>query len=435
MEYFGIRGTPVDWNIGSHPKGEKYRLTLFEQGFSRKSTGTVKYGHVSIDANLPKFSGMEVVVDGLNTAGLSLSTNVWRGLKVANSTAARKRPDAISFAFLPKWILSSFAKTSEVAEALKNVTVTNDDITSHLPGIHWAVADKDGHSIVIEYNDWTGKPQIYDNQVRVLTNDPPYPWQVKNLDQFSYLSPEQDSERNRQIKYPSGLGPISSPFDEVPESVGVGYNLKALPGDSTAASRFARIFYLKEYAVLNAPPKDITCALTLGQALANSMTIPRGTEGGKFPIEFTQWVVLKVPHMGANGTYMVRSYVDMQWRSFDLSEADLKDGAPSLRTSVETGHLNVADGLGTLKSYHMEEDEAQGRRLGHSLCTIGAGIDRLDDFSCNVYDIFHDGYTVSRQTMLALAASVGCCTIGACVGFLFGRQYTKDEKAIYPAAE
>merc|ERR1711879_657863 len=122
----------------------------------------------------------------------------------------------------------------------------------------------------------------------------------------------------------------------------------------------------------NAPPKGTTCALTLAQAVMNSVTIPRGTEGGKLPIEFTQWVALKAPHMGTQGTYMVRSYVDMQWRSIDLSEANLDDGAPSLRTAVETGELNVANGLPTLKPYSVEEDAQVSKRR----------LSRLSQFPC-----------------------------------------------------
>merc|ERR1712050_329685 len=90
----------------------------------------------------------------------------------------------------------------------------------------------------------------------------------------------------------------------------------------------------------NAPPKSTTCVLTLAQALLNYVFIPRGVEGADFPISFTQWDVLKVP---SKRLFMVRSYVDMQWRSINLTKLDLKVGAYSLKTPVETGELNVVD--------------------------------------------------------------------------------------------
>lgn len=146
-------------------------------------------------------------------------------------------------------------------------------------------------------------------------------------------------------------------------------------------------------------------------------------------MDFSQWRVLKVPHLGLNGTYMVRSYIDMQWRSIDLSHANLHRGAPSLRTPVETGQLNTGNALSVLKPYivsvppgstnghHRAEDS---RRLSDISCTTGSGFDRIDGFSCRIFDLGYStqGYIVPPYMVLALAIGLLCCMCGACGGYL-----------------
>merc|ERR1712048_652392 len=189
------------------------------------------------------------------------------------------------------------------------------------------------------------------------------------------------------------------------------------------------------------PPGNMSCVLTLCQALLNSVFIPRGVEGGRFPIEFTQWAVLKAPHMGPHGTYMVRSYVDMQWRSIDLSEAKLDAGGKSLRAPVETGEVNVGNALSTLHPYAVVsppgsvnttdqiEDSSRDRRSEEFPCTAGGGLERLDGFSCRIssFEYSAQGYLLSAQIMLILAISVACCICGTCCGYVLGYRQQKTE--------
>merc|ERR1712048_464337 len=228
--------------------------------------------------------------------------------------------------------------------------------------------------------------------------------------------------RNKQIQKDTGF---DKPFDIVPANVGGGYNLRGLPGDSTPQSRFVKAFYLREYALLNAPPGNMSCVLTLCQALLNSVFIPRG----------------KAPHMGKKGTYMVRSYVDMQWRSIDLSEAKLDAGGKSLRAPVETGEVNVGNALSTLHPYAVVsppgsvnttdqiEDSSRDRRSEEFPCTAGGGLERLDGFSCRIssFEYSAQGYLLSAQIMLILAISVACCICGTCCGYVLGYRQQKTE--------
>merc|ERR1712014_30506 len=68
-----------------------------------------------------------------------------------------------------------------------DVVVSNLDMLPEF-GFHWAIADAHGQSIVLQFQE--GKPRIYRNTVGVMTNDPFFPWQVENLNSYSFLQPD-----------------------------------------------------------------------------------------------------------------------------------------------------------------------------------------------------------------------------------------------------
>merc|ERR1712125_78988 len=83
----------------------------------------------------------------------------------------------------------SFENVSEVVQNFSagDVVVSNLEKSPEW-GFHWAIADKHGQSIVLEFQE--GKPRIYRNTVGVMTNDPFFPWQVENLNSYSFLRPD-----------------------------------------------------------------------------------------------------------------------------------------------------------------------------------------------------------------------------------------------------
>jgi choloylglycine hydrolase len=435
MEWFP--SGPTDWNLATHPVGEWYQMM---PDSDLKQWRQVDYGHVSVDLNVPKSSGNNAAFDGLNEVGLSVSANLYKSMKVSSAKASANETQ-IFFGYIARWVLSSFNSTTAVIAALHNVTAhdVSTGVMADMAGLHFAISDKDGNSIVVEYDGelgLMGKPHIYNNTARTMTNDPGYPWMLVNLDTFSNLSPEKVENRNTDIQVnPSGL---EKPFDAIPESVSEGYNLKGLPGDSTPPSRFVRAFYLRKYAAFNAPPASSSCGLALAQALFNSLHIPRGVEGAGPPTALTQWVALKAPHLGQKGTYLIRSYIDMQWRSIDLSEARLDAGSPSMKFRVETDELNVANALGDLNPYTLSgprnssnageasDDGRRSRRLQGTQCRIAAGLNRSKGFSCKIDDNdppHFPGNITPRQWMaIVVVLCVACCICGTCVGYLLGRQ-------------
>merc|ERR1711879_161047 len=123
-----------------------------------------------------------------------------------------------------------------------------------------AVADASGDSVVIESTG--GSLHIYNNSgIGILTNDPEYPWQIRNLNNYVGLSASWPD--NTDIAAPSDFG-------QVPEAVGHGQNLLGLPGDLSPPSRFVRTFFIRQYALKASPPKTIDEALVLADGVLNA---------------------------------------------------------------------------------------------------------------------------------------------------------------------
>lgn len=168
---------------------------------------------------------------------------------------------------------------------------------------------------MIEYTD--GVLHVHNNTVGVMTNDPPFDWHLRNLNNYVSI--------RRRWPVP-GVQQHATEVGPVPQAVGHGANLLGLPGDATPAGRFVRLFYLREAA---RQPQSVEDALVLAQSLVNTVFIIDGTVAEAKPLETgydrTMWATLKVP---SRGSIFVRSYSSMQWQEVKLSELDLSPGAP-----------------------------------------------------------------------------------------------------------
>jgi choloylglycine hydrolase len=244
------------------------------------------------------------------------------------------------FTNLARWALSEFGTTSELVGNLSTMTVSH--LSLHLGqdanvGIHWAVTDAAGDSRVIECTNGTGKCQVYlNNDVGILTNDPEYPWMVTNLNNYAFLSPDWVLDNNKKIQEKTG----------VPFAKGAGFNLRGLPGDTTPPSRFVKVFFEREYALLNdeAHLNRLDDRLFLAQSVINSVFIPKGVEANQhpmlLPIEYSQWAIMKLP---SRNEIFVRSYNDMQWRHIDLNSLPLAEGDASESFLVEAKNQKFSD--------------------------------------------------------------------------------------------
>lgn len=133
-----------------------------------------------------------------------------------------------SFELIP-WILCNCRDLEEAKAALSRMNLCDIAFSDSLPPspLHWMIADKTG-ALTVECTQEGMK--LFDNPLGVLTNNPPFDYQMTHLADFMHLSPHSPKNSFGEVSlapYSRGMG-------------GMG-----LPGDLSSASRFVRAAFVK----------------------------------------------------------------------------------------------------------------------------------------------------------------------------------------------
>ena len=176
--------------------------------------------------------GYPLYYDAVNEAGLGMA-----GLNfVGNAQYAEVREgkeNVAQFELIP-WILGRCATVREARARLDALNLVGTPFSERYPAaqLHWLLADKD-EAVVIE--SMADGLHVYDDPAGVLTNNPPFPQQLFNLNNYMHLSPRQPENRFSQAlplrPYSRGMGALG------------------LPGDLSSMSRFVRAAFTKLNAV------------------------------------------------------------------------------------------------------------------------------------------------------------------------------------------
>ena len=170
--------------------------------------------------------------DGMNEHGLFAAALNFPGNAVYNHEKDGFF-NVASFELIP-WILSSCSNLREATQKLEHANILSTDFSKSLSAtpLHWLVADKTG-AITVEPLE--NGLKITENPFGVLTNNPPFDFQMQNLSNFINLSPNEPKNR------------FCEEIEIKPYSRGMG--AMGLPGDMSSASRFVRATFLKANAV------------------------------------------------------------------------------------------------------------------------------------------------------------------------------------------
>lgn len=275
---------------------------------------TAKYGFAGMNA-----VGKEIVIDGINEAGLYLGSFYFSGYAVYDSLTAQNQSKAVSSEEMGNFILGSFASVDEVIQGLENVSIVGtyiEAIQGQAP-LHYAVTDKSGKSIVIEYTK-TGL-KIFDNSVGVVTNNPTYDWHLTNLSNYINLTPEnlKGVEINGN-KY----GPLSE-----------GTGMLGLPGDFTSTSRFVRATAFVNTAL---PCVDEEEGVFRAFHILNAFDIPIGVveqqEKSVTLAEYTVWTSVADTR---SSIYYFKTYKNQSVMKVDLKEVLAKTNGKPMTISSE----------------------------------------------------------------------------------------------------
>lgn len=219
--YFGRN---LDLNFSYH---ETVTITPRNYRFTFRKMGELKTHYAMI--------GMAYVVDdyplyydatnekGLSMAGLNFPGNAFY-------QPEKEGADNITpFEFIP-WVLGQCDTVVQVKELLNHINLVNINFSREMPlaSLHWMIADKNSSVTVEPMKDGL---KVYDNPVGVLTNNPPFDYQMLHLNDYMNLTREEPENRFAQ-----GLAL---------ESYCLGMGAMGLPGDLSSASRFVRAAFVK----------------------------------------------------------------------------------------------------------------------------------------------------------------------------------------------
>ena len=164
---------------------------------------------------------------GLSMAGLNFPGNA------DYKPLAEGKDNVATFELIP-WLLGQCATVEEAKAYLARMNLANTPFGPQFPvsPLHWIIADRDCAITVESVREGI---RIYDNPVGILTNNPPFDYQMTNLTNYMSLSTEPPENH------------CSDQIDLTPYSRGMG--MLGMPGDLSSASRFVRVAFTKLHSV------------------------------------------------------------------------------------------------------------------------------------------------------------------------------------------
>ena len=283
-----------------HTFGEKVTITPRNYPFVFRNGKEIKSHYAIIGMALP-YDNYPLYFDATNETGLSIA-----GLNFPGNAKYMKnmqgRDNVASFEFVP-WILTQCKNVSDAEKLIDTINITDEAFNSQMPPspLHWIIADKE-QAITVESVEEGLK--IYDNNVGVLTNNPSFPMQMFNLNNYMGLSPMPPRNTFAPVikldVYSRGMGAIG------------------LPGDVSSQSRFVRAAFTKLNSVSDPDEKS-----SVGQFfhILGSVEQTRGCcalENGGYEI-----TVYTSCCNADKGIYYYTTYNNRQITAVDMHRTDL----------------------------------------------------------------------------------------------------------------
>lgn len=250
--------------------------------------------------------------DGMNEKGLAMAALNFP-LSSVYHEARRTRSNLAPFELIP-WVLGQCSTVAQARQLLEQVNVVRVDFSSDLPStpLHWLIADRE-QAITVE--PMADGLHIYENPVGVLTNEPPFPFQLSRLNDFRGLSAAPAANRFSSVpltEYSRGMGALG------------------LPGDWSSQSRFVRCAFA---AHNSSRPADVTQFFHI----MSTVEVPRGSvrlEAGKEVISvYTSCCDL------SKEVYLYTTYENRQICAVDMGRCDLEGIALCCYPLVTAPHI------------------------------------------------------------------------------------------------
>ena len=258
-------------------------------------------------------NGYPLYYDATNEMGLSMAALNFPDNCVYLDPISDK-DNITPFEFIP-WVLGLCGSLIEAKVLLSKINLVNIPFCDTLPlsPLHFMISDATS-SIVVEPT--LEGIKIYDNPARVLTNNPPFGYQLFSLNNYAHLSCSQ---------------PASTPFNTHLSLYSRGMGGLGLPGDYSSNSRFVRACFVKDcceafnkkMAEMSGPILPVQNSLSQFFHILLSVATPKGcvsTENGSF-----QYTIYSSCCDTTLGIYYYITYDNLQIRAVDMHKTPLDD--------------------------------------------------------------------------------------------------------------
>ena len=279
--------------------GEEIVITPRQYPFAFRN-GAKRNEHYALIGMAHVAGGYPLYYEAVNEKGLGMA-----GLNFVGNACYGKEKEGkdniASFELIP-WILGQCSTVKEVRELLEKINVTNLAFHESFPvsPLHWLIADEK-ETITVEAVE--EGLFVYDNPVGVLTNNPPFPQQMFQLNNYMHLSPKQPknlfSERLKLQTYSRGMGALG------------------LPGDLSSASRFVRAF-TKLNAIATQKEED-----SVGQFFHIMGTVEQSKGCCEVNEGAYEYTIYTSCCNASKGIYYYTTYFNHQINAVDMHEEDL----------------------------------------------------------------------------------------------------------------
>lgn len=213
------------------------------------------------------------------------------------------KADIAPYELIP-WVLSQCESVAQARKLLSQTRVVAVPFSEKFPlsPLHFMIADKTGAIVVEPVREGL---KIYENPIGVLTNNPPFPFHLANLNNYMNLTSEV---------------PVNRFSPELPlEIYSRGMGALGLPGDVSSASRFVRAAFVRENSVSGDSEKE---SVNQFFHILTSVEQVRGCvrlESGEYEIT-TYSCCCNLDQ----GIYYYRTYEDYRVREIPMWEMDLE---------------------------------------------------------------------------------------------------------------
>lgn len=214
--------------------GEKVVITPRSHGFAFRHLKPLErhyamIGMASVAEDTPLYA------EAVNEKGLYMAGLYFPGNARYFDAPEADRLNVAPWELIPL-ILGSCSSLREARAKLERVHLLAEPFAPGYPlaALHWQIAAQDGSLIAEPMDDGL---HLYEDRPGVLTNNPPYPYQLMNLNNYRGLSTE------------AGKNSFAPALELTVYGQGMG--ALGLPGDSSPMSRFVRMTFLKSHAAFD----------------------------------------------------------------------------------------------------------------------------------------------------------------------------------------